>query len=95
MNTLKGSISSVKFLFRAKNVSIACSLNIGDGHMFLHTSDGDPGAGASVKDESECGVCNDDSRLQTPSCKNIYDPGSHTEMRAAQKYSFLKTDESL
>ena len=59
---------------------------------FLTHGDGDPGAGASVKDESECVMMTPDFR---PSCKNIYDPGSHTEMRATQKYPFLKTDESL
>ena len=65
---------------------------------FLTHGDGEYGdLGASVKDELrslsvESVMMTPDSRL---SCKNIYDPGSHSEMRAAQKYSFLKTDESL
>ena len=41
---------------------LPAAVNIGDGHMFPHTSDGDPGAGASVKDESECVMMTPDFR---------------------------------
>ena len=55
-------------------------------HMFPHTRWWWPRGGGQC--QGWVWVCNDDSRLQTPSCKNIYDPGS--EMRAAQKIFILE-----
>ena len=69
---------------------LPAAVNIGDGHMFPHTRwwwvwwpRGQCQGWVWVWSV----MMSPDSRL---SCKNIYDPGSHTEMRAAQKIFILE-----